>query len=224
MNNKRLNAISEIFDQELIIDVGSDHGYLPLDLLKKDKVKKAIIIEVNEGPLNNAISNVRKFGYGEVVRTLLSNGLQKLEIEAVENAGIVVAGMGGKLISEIIDQDIEKFKKAKLYLQPNNNEPQLRTYLNEQGFEIEYDNLVLDDGIIYEYMVAKLGDNKLSSDEIMFGTKMQTSSLFTEKWTDQLAYLLPLIQKVRKSGNRNEKLENEYNLICAKLGVTNEIK
>ncbi len=224
MNNKRLSAISKIFDQDLIIDVGSDHGYLPIDLLNKNQVKKAIIIEVNEGPLQNAISNVRKYGHGENVRTLLSDGLQKLEIEAVENAGIVVAGMGGKLISQIIDNDLNKFKKAKLYLQPNNNEPQLRRYLIENGFEITFDALIEDDGIIYEYMCATLGNQSLTNDQIMFGLNMQDNLLFEEKWKNQLEYLLPLIQKVQASGNHNLKLENEYNLICDKLGVANEIK
>ncbi len=223
MNNKRLNAISEIFDNELVIDIGSDHGYLPLDLLKKNKVKNAIIIEVNQGPLENAISNIRKFGFSLNCRTLLSNGLQKLEIEAIENAGIVVAGMGGKLISEIISNDLEKFKKAKLYLQPNNNEAQLRQYLMDNGFQVLNDLIIEDEGIIYEIIVAEAGLANLSNEQIIFGLNIDQNPLFEIKYKEQLEYLKPLILKIRDTGNRNDKLENEYALICSKLGVENEI-
>lgn len=224
MNNKRLDAIKKIFTNDLIIDIGSDHGYLPIELLKNDIVKKAIIIEVNQGPLENAIANVKRYGLNDKVRTLLSDGLQKLEIEAIQDAGIVIAGMGGKLISEIINNDLEKFQKAKLYLQANNNEPQLRRFLIENNFQIEADYLVKDEGIIYEYMSVSKGKQNLTEEEIMFGLDMQEDNLFNEKWSEQLIYLENLLKKIRKTGNTNQKLEIEYQLICKKLGVKNEIK
>lgn len=208
----------------MIIDIGSDHGYLPIELLKNDIVKKAIIIEVNQGPLENAIANVKRYGLNDKVRTLLSDGLQKLEIEAIQDAGIVIAGMGGKLISEIINNDLEKFQKAKLYLQANNNEPQLRRFLIENNFQIEADYLVKDEGIIYEYMSVSKGKQNLTEEEIMFGLDMQEDNLFNEKWSEQLIYLENLLKKIRKTGNTNQKLEIEYQLICKKLGVKNEIK
>ncbi len=223
MNNKRLEAIFKIFDQSLVIDVGSDHGYLPLELLKSNRTENAIIIEVNEGPLNNAKKNTIKYGFNEKVELILSDGLNKLNEEKIENAGIVVAGMGGKLISQIIKNDVEKFRKAKLFLQPNNNEPELRKFLISNNFKIEEEILVKDEGIIYEVIVAVDGNQKLSNEEVMFGINLVNSPLFVEKWREQKNYLETLIKNIKANGHTNIKLEEQYKLICYKLGEKNEI-
>lgn len=223
MNNKRLEAIFKVFDQSLVIDVGSDHGYLPLELLKSNRAENAIIIEVNEGPLNNAKKNTIKYGFNEKVELILSDGLNKLNEEKIENAGIVVAGMGGKLISQIIKNDVEKFRKAKLFLQPNNNEPELRKFLISNNFKIEEEILVKDEGIIYEVIVAVDGNQQLSNEEVMFGINLVNSPLFVEKWREQKNYLEALIKNIKANGHTNIKLEEQYKLICHKLGEKNEI-
>ncbi len=222
MNNKRLEVIYNAFDKELVIDVGSDHGYLPLELLKNSRAKKAIIIEVNAGPLNNAKKNTIKYGLTNSVEMILSDGLNKLDGKKIENAGIIVAGMGGKLITQIINNDIDKFKKAKLFLQPNNNEPELRKFLTNNNFVVIDEVLVKDDGIIYEVIIAEFGTQNLTKEEVMFGIKLDKSPLFEEKWKEQQIYLEKLILKIKNNGHENKKLEKEYDLICQKLGVKNE--
>ncbi len=224
MNNKRLDAIFNIFDQNLVIDVGSDHGYLPLELLKNNRVEKAIIIEVNQGPLNNAMKNTKKFGLEQKVELILSDGLNKLDKNKIKNAGVVIAGMGGKLIAHIIKNDLGKFQDAKLFLQPNNNEPELRKFLVNNNFKVENEILVKDDGIIYEVIVAQFGKQELSDEQIIFGLELDQNPLFNEKWSEQRMYLEKLILNIRKNNHINEKIENEYKLICQKLGVNNEIK
>ncbi len=223
MNNKRLNAIYEIFDCQKVIDIGSDHGYLPLELLKNQKVNEAVIVEVNQGPLDNAIKNTHRYNQMNHTKHILSNGLQQVDYEEV-TGGIIIAGMGGKLIRTIIDQDLEKFKQAKLFLQPNNNEAKLRQYLVNNNFKIENNFLVKDEGIIYEIIVASPGTQTLSETEILFGVNTRGCNLFTEKWYEQKEYLEKLILKIRKNGHVNSEMESEYQKICDILGVENEIK
>ncbi len=223
MNNKRLEAIYQLFDCDKVIDVGSDHGYLPLTLLKNQRVNEAIIVEVNQGPLDNAIKNTKKFGLMSKTTHILSDGLQTVDAKLV-SGGVIIAGMGGKLIEQIIKNDLAKFKQVKLFLQPNNNEARLRKFLNQSGFEITKNILVEDDGIIYEIIVAQLGVQTLSSEEIFFGYKTNSEELFTKKWLNQKIHLEKLINEIRDNGHQNNQLEQEYTNICKILGVKNEIK
>ncbi len=223
MNNKRLEAIYQLFDCNKVIDVGSDHGYLPLTLLKNQRVSEAIIVEVNQGPLDNAIKNTKRFGLMEKTTHILSDGLQAVD-ENLVTGGVIIAGMGGKLIEQIIKNDLTKFKQVKLFLQPNNNEARLRKFLNESGFKISKNILVEDEGIIYEVIVAELGVQTLSDKEIFFGYETITESLFTKKWLEQKNHLEKLIKEIRSNGHQNNQLEQEYANICKTLGVKNEIK
>ncbi len=223
MNNKRLEAIYQLFDCKKVIDVGSDHGYLPLTLLKNQRVNEAIIVEVNQGPLDNAIKNTKRFGLMEQTTHILSDGLQAVDANLIEG-GVIIAGMGGKLIEQIIKNDLAKFKQVKLFLQPNNNEARLRKFLNESGFKIMKNILVEDDEIIYEIIVAELGIQTLNDEEIFFGYQTTTESLFTKKWLAQKVHLENLIKEIRNNGHQNNQLEQEYANICEMLGVKNEIK
>ncbi len=223
MNNKRLEAIYHLFDCPHIIDIGSDHGYLPLELLKNNKVETALIVEVNQGPLDNAIRNTKVYGLNDKTKHVLSNGLLEINQDEIWG-GIVIAGMGGKLIKEIIEQDLEKFHQAKLFLQPNNNEARLRQFLVNNGFKITKNILIKDDGIIYEIIVATSGQQKLDDEQILFGVDTEKSALFTEKWLNQKEYLEKLLIQIRSSGHKNEKMEQEYQKICEILGVKNEIE
>ena len=83
-----------------IADVGTDHAYLPIYLIKEKKATHAIACDLREGPLENAKKNIKKFGLEEKIETRLSNGLENIkENEADE---VIIAGMGGILISEIL--------------------------------------------------------------------------------------------------------------------------
>ncbi len=223
MNNKRLEAIYQLFDCNKVIDIGSDHGYLPLTLLKNQCVNEAIIVEVNQGPLDNAIRNTKRFGLMEKTTHILSDGLQAVDAKMV-TGGVVIAGMGGKLIEQIIKNDLEKFKQVQLFLQPNNNEARLRKFLNESGFKIIKNILVEDEGIIYEVIIAELGVQTLTTEEIFFGYQTTSEGLFTKKWLEQKIHLEKLIKEIRNNGHQNNQMEQEYAKICEILGVKNEIK
>ena len=88
--------------------------------------------------------------------------------------------------------DIYKFKGNTLYLQPNNNEENLRVFLNENNFKIQKELLVKDDKIIYSILVISPDEEKqvLSNEEIIFGLPIEEIELFKEKWNEELNHLI----------------------------------
>ena len=139
----RLKAMADNIDSnESFADIGTDHGYLPLYFLEKDKNqdRKIIMSDVNEGPLKKARDNYsRLFPYefgNNRIQLRLGDGIDVLEKGEVDV--VVIAGMGGLLMKEILDWDISKtLSFPKYILQPRNNGGALRRYLYEIGFSIE---------------------------------------------------------------------------------------
>ncbi len=169
MLNKRLKAITELIEPcEVLMDVGSDHGFLPLYLLLNKKIKHAIIGEINQGPLEQAKKNFRD--YADLsVSYLLSDGLkqnnQKLD-------AVVIAGMGYETIEHIILQDIEQFKSiSQILIQSNTKNDQLRQFLNDNHFSIIDESIVKDRKYFYPVIKVKYDQNKqlLNKSEILFG-------------------------------------------------------
>lgn len=128
---------------ETMADIGTDHGFLPIYLLKKDISPRVIMSDVNRGPLVRAEKNYTEaFESGdERADFRLGSGVETIGAGEVDD--IVIAGMGGKLIVEILMTDFKKtvsFKK--IILQPRNGLGHLRNYLNAAGFTIEKELLV----------------------------------------------------------------------------------
>lgn len=169
MLNKRLKAITELIEPcEVLMDVGSDHGFLPLYLLLNKKIKHAIIGEINQGPLEQAKKNFRDYA-NLSVSYLLSDGLkqnnQKLD-------AVVIAGMGYETIEHIILQDIEQFKSiSQILIQSNTKNDQLRQFLNDNHFSIIDESIVKDRKYFYPVIKVKYDQNKqlLNKYEILFG-------------------------------------------------------
>ena len=194
MNNKRLLKIATLFNNDTVVDIGSDHALLPIYLLKNKIIKNAYVIEVNKGPMENAVNNLEKNNLTENAKVILSDGLRSVDKFKEDNVGIVIAGMGGNLIRDIIKNDIYKFKGNTLYLQPNNNEENLRVFLNENNFKIQKERIVKDDKIIYSILVISPDEEKqvLSNEEIIFGLPIEEIELFKEKWNEELNHLISI--------------------------------
>ena len=116
-------------------DIGTDHAYLPIYLLKRGIIKSAVAADINEGPLNSAREHASTMGITDNIKFVLTNGVQGLEGENLTD--IAIAGMGGELIAEIIDkEDFLKNKDLRLILQPMTKQAHLRRYLLNSGFKI----------------------------------------------------------------------------------------
>lgn len=151
--DKRLNTIASLVTKDaILVDIGSDHGYLCIKLSLENKIKYGYSCDVNQGPLDNAKKNILKYEVNNI-ETILSNGLDKLQ--DIEFSDVVIAGMGGALIVDILNDNIHLLKNKTLILQPNINAKKVRSFLVENNFTIIEEKIIEENDILYEIIKAK---------------------------------------------------------------------
>lgn len=147
--DNRLMAIADLVRKDKIFaDIGTDHAYLPVYLVEKGIIKKAIAADLRVGPLDNAKDAVVSYGYTEQIELRLSDGLDNFKENEVEE--IAVAGMGGLLISEFINRtEWLKNENIHLILQPMTHIEELRKTLFDNGFIIDKEVVAKDGDKLY---------------------------------------------------------------------------
>ena len=168
--SNRLKAISEFVDSNSIIaDIGTDHGYIPIYLAKMGKIKYAIACDINKGPLEKANKNIKQYKLENKIETRLSDGLEKLQEHEVDT--IIIAGMGGMLISKILSDKVNVIKSTKkLILSPHSDVKQVRLKLHELSFKIINETMIKEDGKYYNIIIAMNGEEKKYNEiEYKFG-------------------------------------------------------
>ncbi|HHD2752502.1 TPA: tRNA (adenine(22)-N(1))-methyltransferase TrmK [Clostridium perfringens] len=163
--SKRLKRIAEHVDKcESIADIGTDHGYIPIYLVKEGICEKAIASDINKGPIEKAKVNVTFEGVSDKVKCLLGAGLNPLKVGEVN--GVILAGMGGNLTRDILLADMPKVKKYDfLILQPAQNPEVLREFLYKNNYKILDEDLIKDEGRFYELFKVKYDE---TSEKLIF--------------------------------------------------------
>ena len=148
----RMQAVVGLVEScERIADIGCDHGYVAMELIKRRICKEVIAMDINQGPLEQAKSNIREYGMQEYITTRLSDGVEALEPGEVD--GIICAGMGGRLIIHILTQKKEVISSmTQLVLQPQSEIDEVRSVLRESGFVIDKEDMIFEDGKYYPMM------------------------------------------------------------------------
>ncbi len=137
-----------------LADVGTDHAYLPVKLAAEGKILSAVACDIRQGPLDNARSNILRFGVEDKVTTVLSDGLDSVPPDSAWD--IVIAGMGGELMAAIIRRTRWLYDgKRRLILQPMTRAEILRTFLCENGFFIEEEKACAVGGKCYSVMQCR---------------------------------------------------------------------
>ena len=135
----------------VLADVGTDHGYIPIALIQKNLIPKAIAMDVNMGPLQRAQEHIGLFGLEEYIETRLSDGVAALREGEVD--AIVVAGMGGELVIRILTEGESVCRQVKeLILQPQSDIWKVRRFLRENKYQIIDEDMVFEDGKYYPMM------------------------------------------------------------------------
>ena len=164
----RLKAIvSMIGECDSVIDVGTDHGYVPIYLVKNAIIKKAIASDINKGPVAKAKNNIDINKTSQQISCRLGSGLSTVKKGEVQIA--IIAGMGGNLIRDIIDADLDVVKELKyMVLQPVQNAEVLREYLYSTGYDIVDEEICYEDGKFYEIIKARYNTRPVSLDDIYY--------------------------------------------------------
>ncbi|ABJ72707.1 Predicted SAM-dependent methyltransferase [Lactococcus cremoris subsp. cremoris SK11] len=200
--SKRLKAVADYVDKGAkLADIGSDHAYLPTYLVQKNEVEFAVAGEVVKGPFEIAKNHVAQANLKENIQVRLANGLAAIEnVDKIDT--IVIAGMGGILISEILEAGKGKLSSVKrLILQANNHEDTLRQWLTEHQFVIKAEQILLEAGKFYEIIVAEPTTNEnpvLSANDLLFGPFLskEKSVIFQQKWQKELNTLNKIIDRI----------------------------
>lgn len=172
--SKRMQALAAMVSMgNVLCDVGCDHGYLPIYLIQKAVIPRAIAMDVAEGPLLAAKTHIHEYGLSQTIETRLSDGLEKLAPQEADT--ILIAGMGGGLVMHILSQNPEVAKSAKeLILQPQSELYEVRNFLWQQGYELLQEDMVKEDGKYYPMMKVKsigqkAAGNPPTDEELYFG-------------------------------------------------------
>jgi len=164
LDKRLLSCADYVRAGAVFADIGTDHGYLPIFLLKSGKIRRAVLSDVNEGPLASAVSNVKEAGLEGACEFILTDGAAALSGRGITDYAI--CGMGGELISRIIDSAPHlKEKGVRLILQPMTKQAHLRAYLAKAGFEILSERFSFADGKYYVTILSEYTGESYLIDE-----------------------------------------------------------
>ncbi len=136
-----------------MVDVGTDHAYLPVWLTRRGICPHAIGVDIRPQPLSRARETAEKYRAEDLVDLRLSDGLDQVSAHEVDD--IVVAGMGGEVIAGILEAaPWLRDKEKRLVLQPMSRAECLREYLFQHGFELEKEEIVMNNRRLYTVMQA----------------------------------------------------------------------
>lgn len=153
--SKRMQAVADLAGKvDVLADVGTDHAYIPVYLAECRKLKKAIAMDINRGPLMRAREHIQQYAVEDYIETRLSDGLDALEPGEADT--IVIAGMGGALMTRILDRGETVARRAKrLVLQPQSELLAFRCFLSEHGYQIVAEDMVYEEQKFYTIMAAE---------------------------------------------------------------------
>lgn len=154
---RRLDGLVYFVDENSVVaDIGTDHGITAIKIYETKKPKKVIATDISENSLQKLRDKLEYLKYN--IETVVTDGIKDLDKYDLDN--IIISGMGGILISEIIEDGIEvAVKSKKLILQANNSLAILRRYLHESSFEIIDESICFESEKYYTTIVAKYKGN-----------------------------------------------------------------
>ena len=203
MISKRLKEIAKYTSgYNLLLDVGSDHGLLPIYALKNKYVNEAIASDINSKPLIIAKENFAKYNLD--IKTIIYDGIPKTNADV-----IVIAGMGAELVISILEKTLNNAKNLKrLILAPNCDYDILRTYI-KGSFKIVDEDIIYDKNHYYEIIVLEKGMEEYSDIDLLFGPILlkKKSETFINKYKKELNNLNKIVDNITDINKQKEVKE-----------------
>lgn len=224
MVSKRLNAIvSLITEDNNIADIGSDHGYVLIELRKSGFKSKLLGVENKKQPYERLKKNIRLNGL-EDIECSLSDGLDEVN---EDYKTIILAGMGFDTISEIILKNVKKIENIdKIVVDSHTSKENVRNFFINYGYDIENELTIEEANKYYDVISFKKTDaiKKYSDIELMYGpiNLKRKDSQFIDYLKHELTDTERIINLIAdKSDERKQKLISKYNLISEILSNEN---
>lgn len=206
--SKRLSVIANmITDSNIVNDIGCDHALLDIYLLQSKKVKKVVASDITPGALNQAKSNVKKYGVKEI-DLRLGDGLNTInDSDKVDT--VVLSGLGNIKINNILNENKKLLNNINtIIIQSNTMPDMIRSEVIKLGYKIDDERLVLENNIIYEIIKFTKGFKKYSKKEIYYGPILlkNKNELFCKKINKEIEKQENILNRLPKK-KRLEKLK-----------------
>ena len=187
-----------------LADIGSDHGYLPVALMRRGAITAAVAGELASTPFHSAQRTVRDNGLQACISVRLANGLAALE-PADGITALTICGMGGETIRDILERGKTRLSgQERLILQPNGGEQPLRQWLMDNGYSILCEEVLRENRFDYEIIVAeRTGPVSYSPEQLYFGPlQMQARTpAFLLKWQRLLRHKQQTLAHFTQAGS-----------------------
>lgn len=179
--NDRLKHIGDLVEaNSFCLDIGCDHAFLDIYLVKQNKNIKAIASDIAEGPVKQARENIKREGLEDTIEVRLGNGLDTYSDEVNT---VIIAGMGGRNMIGIFKNNMKVLKKIDtIIVSPNNYQIDVKKFLTKNGFYIDDEELVKEKKFIYQIIKFKRGRKHYTRKEFFFGPVLlkKKGNLFEE--------------------------------------------
>jgi tRNA (adenine22-N1)-methyltransferase len=228
--SKRMECIASLVTPGVrVADIGCDHGYLPISLCMEGKVPSALAMDIRPGPLKAAQANIIRYGLEDRIRTRLSDGMKELVPGEADAA--ILAGMGGRLIVKILSDSAGVARSLKeLILGPQSEVGMVREWLEENGFLIDREEMILEEGKFYPLIHGSreagsgAAGKRMTEEERLYGPVLLQNRdpvlrRYLEKERKNREELLARMAENRgeRAEERRKTLEEEMRLIQAAL-------
>ena len=217
----RLRAIAGLVPEgcRCLADIGTDHGYIPAELLRSGRAEKAVAADIGAAPLDRARQTARLYGLENRIDFRLGDGLAVLK--PGEADVIVIAGMGGDNIAEILSAAPWSRDGPLLLLQPMSRAEVLRQWLAEREFCLRAERLVQDKGVLYPILTVQGAGNRIITEAEAWGGVLLADDPLWGK------YLETVILRLRRAAAGLERARNpalsvrreEFSRVCAQLEI-----
>lgn len=211
--SKRLKTVATFVSKgAYLADIGSDHGYLPCYICQHDDDAKAIASEVRKGPFLRTKETVEHYQLSERIDVRLGDGLSVLT-EQDPITDIVIAGMGGSLITQILTDGKSLLRYVnKIIVQPNNNAQRIRKFFIDNQLTLTSETILEENNQIYEILVAETKklqspyDDTISLEkQLFFGPFLMSekSAVFKKKWQFEKEKITKILIQLRSNEAQN---------------------
>lgn len=213
--SRRLTAVAGMVTEgNVVCDVGCDHGYVSIYLIKQGISPHVIAMDVRKGPLSHAKKHIDMYGLCDYIETRLSDGMDELQTGEADT--LIMAGMGGRLMEDIIIRGMNKVEHLKeLILQPQSEIGLFRKFLRDNGLKIVEEDMVYEDGKYYSLMRAVSGKCAVCQDtgsriydlygEILLTNRHPVLKQYLDYQHEKLGHLLEELSVVSSESEKSRK-------------------